>query len=388
MNIAFVPIRSNNKSIPMKSTKNFCGKPLMYWCLESLQNCESIQEIYVGADKKELEDMVKSFGFSKIKIFQRDIFNISPDLPLESVTLDFLNKHTFKKEDTFILAQANNPFAQKSDYLQALELFEEGEYDSLLSCVSVKNYFWRPDGIPLNFDFLQRSTASKESDGLLMENRAFYISSVGAILHSQSRISGKTGFYVMPEFTATEIIDENEWWIAEMLMQKNILSNRRKINKVKLFATDVDGVLTDAGMYYTEKGDELKKFNTHDGMGLNLIQAAGVKIAMITSEDTNIVSNRSKKLKVDYLYQRRREGGKLAAVEEICEKEGITLDEVAYVGDDVNCYDVLSAVGLPACPNNAVEKIKRIPHIHHLKKSGGDGAVREFIDYLFSQGLV
>jgi N-acylneuraminate cytidylyltransferase len=388
MNIAFVPIRSNNKSIPMKSTKNFCGKPLMFWCLEALQNCESIQEVYVGADKKEVEDIVKSFGFSKVRIFQRDIFNISPDLPLEGVTLDFLNKHPFKKEDTFILAQANNPFAQKSDYVQALDLFEDGEYDSLISCVSVKNYFWRPDGISLNFDFLQRSTTNKESEGLFMENRAFYVSSVGAIQHSQNRISGKVGFYIMPEFTATEIIDENEWWIAEMLMQKHILSNRRKINKVKLFATDVDGVLTDAGMYYTEKGDELKKFNTHDGMGLNLIQAAGVKIAMITSEDTNIVSNRSKKLKVDYLYQRRREGGKLAAVEEICEKEGITLDEVAYVGDDVNCYDLLSAVGLPACPYNAVEKVKRIPHIHHLKKSGGDGAVREFIDYLFSQGLV
>ncbi|MCS6833087.1 MAG: hypothetical protein NZ521_05910, partial [Flammeovirgaceae bacterium] len=199
---------------------------------------------------------------------------------------------------------------------------------------------------------------------------------------------GKIGFYIMPEYTATEIFDENEWWIAEMLMQKYILVGRRTISKVKLFATDVDGVLTDAGMYYTEKGDEIKKFNTHDGMGLQLIQAAGVKTAMITSEDTNIVTNRAKKLKIDYLYQRRREGGKLAAIEEICEKEGITLDEVAYVGDDINCYDALNAVGLPACPSNAVDKIKRIPHIHRLKKAGGDGAVREFIDYLFNQGFV
>lgn len=388
MNIAFVPIRSNNRTIPLKSTKNFCGKPLMYWCLEALQNCEQIHEIHVGTDSRDIEETVKSFGFSKVRIFQRDTLMLPSELPLESVLLDFLNKHSFKKDDTLILAQANKPFVQKSDFSKALHIYQEGEYDSLLSCISVKNYFWRPDGIPINFDFLERSTIAKESEGLLMENRCFYISSVGTILQSQSRISGKVGFYVMPEYTATEIFDENEWWIAEMLMQKHILVGRRTISKVKLFATDVDGVLTDAGMYYTEKGDEIKKFNTHDGMGLQLIQAAGVKTAMITSEDTNIVTNRAKKLKIDYLYQRRREGGKLAAIEEICEKEGITLDEVAYVGDDINCYDALNAVGLPACPSNAVDKIKRIPHIHRLKKAGGDGAVREFIDYLFNQGLV
>lgn len=151
---------------------------------------------------------------------------------------------------------------------------------------------------------------------------------------------------------------------------------------IKLFLTDVDGVLTDAGMYYSEMGDELKKFNTHDGMGLQLIRQHGIKTGIITSEDTKIVERRFQKLKLDYLFQGKREGGKLATVKEICEKEGISLREVAYIGDDVNCFELLSSVGLAACPSNAVDAIKNIPGIIQMNKKGGEGCVREFVEII------
>lgn len=151
---------------------------------------------------------------------------------------------------------------------------------------------------------------------------------------------------------------------------------------IKLFLTDVDGVLTDAGMYYSEAGDELKKFNTHDGMGLQIIREKGIKTGIITSEDTKMVERRFNKLKLDYLYQGKREGGKLASVKEICEKEGISLSEVAYIGDDVNCFELLSNVGLAACPANALTAIKNIPGIIQMSKKGGEGCVREFIEMI------
>lgn len=154
---------------------------------------------------------------------------------------------------------------------------------------------------------------------------------------------------------------------------------------IKVFLSDVDGVMTDAGMYYTESGDEFKKFNTHDGMGLKLIQKSGIKTGIITTENTKIVERRAAKLNIDYLYQGQGFGGKLAAAQEICAKENITLAEVAYIGDDVNCIDLLSAVGIAACPANATKKVKAIKNIIHLKKNGGDGAVREFIDMLMDE---
>ena len=158
-----------------------------------------------------------------------------------------------------------------------------------------------------------------------------------------------------------------------------------KFVKIKLFLTDVDGVMTDAGMYYTESGDEFKKFNTHDGMGMKLIQQAGVKTGIITTENTKMVERRAAKLKVDYLYQGIYP--KVNAALEICEKEGISIQEVAYIGDDVNCLELLSIVGLAACPANALPKIKAIPGIIQLQKSGGEGAVREFIEIIFENYL-
>ena len=154
------------------------------------------------------------------------------------------------------------------------------------------------------------------------------------------------------------------------------------MGKIKVFLSDVDGVLTDAGMYYTESGDEFKKFNTHDGMGFNMIQRTGVKIGIITTENTKIVERRAAKLKMDYLYQGKGFGGKLAAALDICTKEGIDIKEVAYIGDDVNCIELLEAVGIAACPANATKKVKAIKNIIQLEKSGGEGAVREFIEMI------
>ena len=133
--------------------------------------------------------------------------------------------------------------------------------------------------------------------------------------------------------------------------------------------------MTDAGMYYTESGDEFKKFNTHDGMGFN-----------ITTENTKMVERRAAKLKMDYLYQGKGFGGKLAAALDICAKENISIKEVAYIGDDVNCIELLQNVGLAACPANATAKVKAIEGIIHLTKKGGEGAVREFIDMILDEG--
>ncbi len=152
------------------------------------------------------------------------------------------------------------------------------------------------------------------------------------------------------------------------------------MQKIKLFLSDVDGVMTDSGMYYTENGDEFKKFNTHDGMAFNLLKAAGIKTGIITTENTKIVERRAAKLKVDYVYQGAGFKGKLEAALDICAKENISINEVAYIGDDINCLDLLKAVGIAACPANATKHVKAITGIIHLVKNGGEGAIREFVD--------
>ena len=182
------------------------------------------------------------------------------------------------------------------------------------------------------------------------------------------------------------ISSENDKWNKECKTRNAERGTQNtEHGTIKLLLTDVDGVMTDSGMYYSEAGDELKKFNTHDGMGLQLIRHKGIKTGIITSENTQLVERRFLKLGLDYLYQGKREGGKLASVKEICEKEGITLAQVAYIGDDVNCFELLSSVGLAACPADAMTEIKNIPGIIQLKKKGGEGCVREFAELIISR---
>ena len=151
---------------------------------------------------------------------------------------------------------------------------------------------------------------------------------------------------------------------------------------IKLFLTDVDGTLTDGGMYYTASGDTMKKFNTRDGMGLQLLQKTGVKVGIITSENTDIVTKRAEKLGLDFLVQGKRDGGKLAAAREICETLGITLNELAYIGDDVNCAELLRNAGIAACPADAMPQVKANTGIRIMSLKGGEGCVREFINSL------
>ena len=153
---------------------------------------------------------------------------------------------------------------------------------------------------------------------------------------------------------------------------------KHDFSKIKLFLSDVDGVLTDAGMYYTENGDEFKRFCTYDGMGFQLLQKIGIKVGILTTEDRELNRRRAKKLGLDFDFHGLKD--KLQLVKDLCEKENISLDEVAYIGDDINCFSLLSNVGIAACPNNAVSKVKAIPNIIHLKKKGGDGVVRELAE--------
>ena len=155
----------------------------------------------------------------------------------------------------------------------------------------------------------------------------------------------------------------------------------RTKKSIKLFLTDCDGCLTDGGMYYGENGDEYKKFSAIDGMGFQLLREKGILTGIITSEETKIVERRARKLKVDFLKQGVKD--KLKVVEEICKENGIDMDEVAYVGDDINDYDAIKSVGYGCCVNNAVEKIKR-NSIYISAKTGGSGAVREIIDWILA----
>ncbi len=380
--IAFIPVRGGSKSIPLKNIKNFCGKPLVYWNIAALERTSFVDEIVVATDSKEIIDCVNSFNFEKVTIYVRSTKSASDTASTEDVMLEYIAQSQLTDNDIFMLVQATSPLTETKHFEEALSQFNNSAIDSLLTCVRSFRFFWNEDGTSKNYDYKKRPRR-QEFDGDLMENGAFYINKVIGIRSSKNRLSGKIGIYEMPEYTAFEIDEPDDWTILESLMKKHVLSISKEKNDIKLFLSDVDGVLTDGGMYYSETGDELKKFNTRDGMGFELLRKAGIKTGIITSEKTKIVENRAKKMKVDFLYQGKREGGKLTAAMEICDKLNITLNQVAYIGDDINCLDLLKAVRIKVCPSDANIVIKNIAQIEVLDCRGGEGCVREMVEKYF-----
>jgi len=151
----------------------------------------------------------------------------------------------------------------------------------------------------------------------------------------------------------------------------------KKINKIKLILTDVDGVLTDAGMYYTESGDEFKKFNTRDGMGVKLLKEKGFMVGIVTTENSSIVDRRAKKLNIDMVYKGVEDKRKV--FKEIMKQYNLMENEIAYIGEDINDLDIVKLSGFSATVSDGMDIVKK--NVDYIcKKKGGEGAFREFAE--------
>ena len=156
---------------------------------------------------------------------------------------------------------------------------------------------------------------------------------------------------------------------------------KSKCKKIKLIITDVDGVLTDGGMYYSKEGEIMKKFNTRDGMAVELLHKTSIKTVFLTGENSKIVKIRAKKVKADDCHINIKQKEKILS--KICEKFNVESSNVAYIGDDINDLKIMKLVGLTACPSDAEKKIKLISDLQ-CKKDGGKGAFREFVEIILN----
>ncbi|MCK9426697.1 MAG: HAD-IIIA family hydrolase [Ignavibacteriaceae bacterium] len=160
------------------------------------------------------------------------------------------------------------------------------------------------------------------------------------------------------------------------LTKKEISS---KLKKIKIVLSDIDGVLTDGGMYYTEDGMVMKKFFVKDGMGAMLLKKAGFLTGVISTDVSLINKTRAERLKMDFTFLGVWEKEK--TLEEICEQTKLSPENVAFIGDDVNDLQILQKVGFAACPADAVDEVKKIVG-YRCKNKGGKGAYREVVDLI------
>jgi len=153
------------------------------------------------------------------------------------------------------------------------------------------------------------------------------------------------------------------------------------LRKIRALVLDVDGVLTDGGMYYGPSGEGLKRFNVKDGMGLALVLQAGIAVALISGENSEILRRRAEKLKIADIFVGVED--KLKTLEEFLASKKITAAETAYVGDDLNDLPPMGKVGLPVAVADAVPEVRKAAK-WVTSRRGGDAAVREVCDAILS----
>jgi len=160
------------------------------------------------------------------------------------------------------------------------------------------------------------------------------------------------------------------------------VTNEERAKAIRLVVFDVDGVLTDGGLWYGPDGEVMKRFDVKDGHAIVLARLAGLPVAILTARSSKIVETRAKELGVAFVFQGRKEKG--PALVELCAQAGVSPERVAFMGDDVNDLPALRQCGLSACPADAVQEVREAVHFVS-SRAGGHGAARELIDFVLTQ---
>ena len=219
-NIAFIPVRGGSKSIPLKNIKILAGKPLVYWTAKAANDAVCIDKVIIATDSIDIENAVKKFNLQKVELYKRKSENAQDTSSTESVMLEFIDAIKLNSADKFFLIQATSPLLKSKHIDEMYKKYLSDKADSALSCVLNKRFFWTKDGKSINYDYRKRPRR-QDFDGYYMENGACYINSIGNILRDKNRLSGKISVYEMPEYTAVEIDEPDDFLLIEKLMEKH-----------------------------------------------------------------------------------------------------------------------------------------------------------------------
>lgn len=380
--IGFIPLRKNSKGIPQKNKKKLLGRPLFTWVLTEAIFSE-LDHVYVFTDDEDITSYIsKNFAWSKkVSYVERSPDNAGDTSSTEDAILEFCKKINFDFE-VFCLLQATSPLTKKTDINNALNKLQKGNLDAALTVVNTHRFTWSKEGNSLNYDIYNRPRR-QDFDGLLIENGAVYCTTKAALQKSKNRLSGKIGVVTMNEETLVEIDSKSDWLVAEQLLINRL--KRQKSNKpIKYLVLDVDGVFTDGNVAYDKSGELFKVFDMRDGMGLEIVRQNGVEVMIMTSEDSEIVARRMKKLNIENVFLGVKD--KYSFLENILLQKKIDSNEMAYIGDDINDLSNMLRVAWSFCPSNATKSIKFYSDFV-LNSTSAKGAIREACEFIIQYNL-
>lgn len=374
--IGFIPLRKGSKGIVNKNKRKMVGRPLFTWVLgEALFS--GLDEIFVYTDDHEIIDFInKEYHWTtKVNALLRSDESATDTASTEMAMLEFCDKIDYNF-DILCLLQVTSPFTTRKDINACIDKLKE-DYDSALTVVNAPRFLWNKKGEAINYNPFKRPRR-QDFDGVLIENGAVYCVSKQAFSQHQNRIGKKVAVVEMDEDSLLEIDSESDWIAIEQLLINRQQTNKSS-QKIKTLVLDVDGVFTDGTISYTKEGEHSKRFDMRDGMGLEIVRQHDVDVIAITSENSELVAKRMQKLKINNVFLGVKD--KFTLLNHIVKERGISLNDIAYVGDDVNDLANICSVGWSMAPNNATNLVKLNADIV-LSKSSGAGAIREACEFI------
>lgn len=218
--VALIPLRGGSVSIPNKNIKSICGKPLCFWAIDAAFKANDIHEVYVSTDSKEIASIAKDY-FPELRIIDRPQELATNTASTESVILHFMDKVDF---DLLVTIQATSPLITPSDIDTAIATLKKNSFDSMLTAVRCKRFFWDDSNLPLNYDPANRPRR-QDFKGTLMENGAFYLTKRSILSLHSCRLGGQIGIHEMSELTSIEIDELDDWDRVEKIIQSKISGN-------------------------------------------------------------------------------------------------------------------------------------------------------------------
>ena len=377
--IGFIPLRKNSKGIVNKNKRKMVGRPLFTWVLgEAIFS--DLDHVYVYTDDAAIIEFVnREYSWTnKVSALLRSDESATDTASTESAILEFCNTIEYDF-DVFCLLQATSPFTTRIDINNCLTKVIEADYDSALTVVNTHRFTWYDTGTPKNYDIFNRPRR-QDFEGLLIENGAVYTTTKQSLKQTKNRLGNNIAVVEMPEDSLFEIDSENDWIVVEQLLI-NRQKSKKQSDKITHFVLDVDGVFTDGTVFFSKDGELTKQFDMRDGMGLEILREQNVEVWVMTSEQSEIVAQRMKKLKIENVYLGVKD--KFSLLNHLLMEKELSMSNIAYIGDDVNDMANICSVGWSFTPNNATQIVKQHADMI-IPKDSGNGAIRAACEFIMN----
>ncbi len=382
--LCIIPARGGSKRLPGKNIEPLAGKPLIAYSIEHALGSERVHKTVVSTDDDDIARISEKFG--------AEVIRRPADISADTATSEMELEHALSEvraggmdPDLIVFLQCTSPLRRADDIDRAVEKLEEERADSLLSATKNERFLWRMkdgSGTPINYDYRKRMRDQDHPEEY-QENGSIYLFKPGLLLEGKNRLGGRIAIHRMDYWSSFQVDDPEDFDLLEWVMARSshTLLGQALPKRVRLIVCDFDGVITDNRVTVSEDGKESVACSRSDGMGISMLRDAGIEVMVLSKERNPVVEARCRKLGIESI---QAVDEKASVLRLISADKKVPLEEIVYVGNDINDAECLKLAGCGIVVSDAHRSVRPFASAI-LRSSGGSGALREICDALLAR---